>query len=70
MVDADVLIDDKPENVMEWSKKEKIAILFDQPWNQSIVGCPRPCVWASATDGHIYRAKGWGEVADVIRDQG
>jgi len=34
LVGADILIDDKPENVEEWESAGRAALLFDQPWNQ------------------------------------
>jgi len=34
-VPADLLIDDKPENIREWMTEGGSGFLFDQPWNQS-----------------------------------
>jgi 5'(3')-deoxyribonucleotidase len=53
-VDADVLVDDRTENVMEWSLSGRRAVLFDRPWNTGL----------RATN--VYRARGWEEVTDAI----
>lgn len=56
-VDADVLIDDKPENVIEWCATGRKAILFSQPWNRDMevpVGC--------------RVADGWEEVVTAIKE--
>lgn len=45
---ADVLIDDKAENVLDWAEDGRSAILFDQPWNRGLVASPR-----------IQRVFGW-----------
>ena len=54
-VDAEILIDDKTENVVDWAKTGRTAILFDAPYNQSfdVVG--------------VIRAKGWKEVVASVR---
>jgi 5'(3')-deoxyribonucleotidase len=56
-VSGAVLIDDKIENCLEWQAENPygLAILFDQPWNQS-------------DNDDLVRAHGWGEtVALVVR---
>jgi len=59
---ADILIDDKPENTIEWAREGRIAYLFDRPWNQEV----RP-------QAGIFRCKDWQdvvhktEVFDAIR---
>lgn len=56
MVDADILIDDKPDNIFEWVMHARYAILFDREWNQQAqVG---------------MRAKGWNEVVEYVEEIG
>jgi len=55
-VEADVLIDDKPENCMDWPRR---SLLFDQPWNQDFVS-----LRASST----RRVYGWEEVPSALRN--
>lgn len=33
--DADILVDDKPQNVAEWIETGRQAVTFGQPWNDS-----------------------------------
>lgn len=47
-ISADILIDDKAENVLDWAEDGRGAILFDQPWNCSLAASPR-----------IQRVFGW-----------
>jgi 5'(3')-deoxyribonucleotidase len=60
--DADVLVDDKPSNVLDWLKSDKHreAILFDQPWNRSVD------VLAPVAGGRLWRAKNWEDVLRII----
>jgi len=58
-VAADLIIDDKWENVREWAQRDRHAILFDRPWNQDHYD----------TD-QITRAFGWGKVVDAVQDVG
>ena len=53
-VEADVLIDDKIENVREWAQTGRQAILFDAPYNRNfdVTG--------------VARANGWKEVVRVV----
>lgn len=57
--DADLLIDDKDENVKGWvmSRRERIGIVFDQPWNR-----------APAVEGNVrtYRAHDWSDVHQLV----
>ena len=48
--DVDVLIDDAPHHTMDFAKKGKFTILFDQPWNQ---GVEHP---------NILRIKSWDDL--------
>lgn len=52
---ADILIDDKDQNVIEWAKSGRIAVLFDQPWNRQMELRPK-----------IIRAGGWPAVVDIV----
>ena len=36
--DANILIDDKVENLMSWTAAGKLAICFTQPWNKEWIG--------------------------------
>ena len=47
-VEADVLVDDKLENIKDWTDHGRQAILFDRRWNRGVTG--------------VRRAKGWGGV--------
>lgn len=38
IVDGNILIDDEPSNLQEWSKKRKTAICFDRAWNKDWKG--------------------------------
>lgn len=52
MVEADILIDDKPENIDEWVNHARYAVMLDQPWNQHA--------------NVALRAKGWHEVVAYV----
>lgn len=56
--DADVLIDDRVQNVEQWVKSDdsRTAILFGQPWNQDWDPQPR-----------IIRASGWQATLEAVR---
>ncbi len=57
-VDAQILVDDKPENILEWAdrKPNGLAICFDQPWNQNV-----------QEGGAVVRCWGWEDVVDSVR---
>jgi len=42
-IPGDVFVDDKPDNVEKWKKAhpEKLAIIFDAPWNRDYHGATR-----------------------------
>lgn len=54
--DVDVLVDDAPHHIEAFAKKNKWAIIFDQPWNryEEFPGFP------------VLRAKNWQEVLDNL----
>jgi len=58
--DADVLVDDKPDNVLGWAKsgKDRLAILFDQPWNQDM---------NTQEQENTLRAYTWQDVVRIVR---
>lgn len=58
-VRADILIDDKPENCLEWAESEEhgVAVLFDRPWNQDM----------DAMSLKLTRAKGWPETVRRVK---
>lgn len=52
---ADILVDDKPENVLQWFDAGRSAIIFDRPYNRGLVGV-----------GRLRRAMDWKEVPDLV----
>lgn len=54
-VNASVLIDDKPENIVEWVETGRQALLFDQPWN-----------WSTGPIGGARRCRGWREIVECL----
>lgn len=54
---ADVLIDDKPQNIEDFVATGRRAILFNAPHNKSHKGVPG-----------ARRAEGWQEVLDIIEE--
>lgn len=61
-VTADLLVDDRPENVVEFVRSKRRAILFVQPWNEDFAS-----TWAHGR-GPIYPARGWQEVVNRVRE--
>lgn len=57
VVRADVLIDDKVSNILEWPKR---GLLFDQPWNRP------PLPWWDEL--RMRRVSGWKGVLDAVRN--
>lgn len=58
---GDILIDDYPGNVLEFSAKGRLGILFEQPWNEY-----DPLIESAIAQGRIIRAHGWIEVVEII----
>lgn len=57
--DGDVLVDDRPENCLEWAATGRLAILFSRPDNLDYARFePLP--------DHIVRAHGWSSVLRTI----
>ena len=54
--DAAILIDDKPQNCIDFAATGRLAILFDRPHNLGYNQLP----------GGIQRAVGWKEVLEII----
>ena len=57
-IKADILIDDKPENVDDWVNGVK-ALLFDRSWNQEY-----------SDNTWVKRVFGWKGVIDAVRSEG
>jgi 5'(3')-deoxyribonucleotidase len=57
LTDADVLVDDKWENCLEWVKDGRPSLLFSQPHNAS---------YGDATPDGMTRVKDWLSVLDVF----
>lgn len=56
LIDGDVLIDDKPENILEWARRHwpRPALLWDALYNQAV-------------DNEMWvRVYGWSEVLDKL----
>lgn len=63
LVRGDVMIDDKPENLYDWSNKVKgLSILIDAPYNQ-LIKSPNP----GFEDKALVRAKTWDEVILYVK---
>lgn len=56
MITADVLIDDNPQNIIEFARKGRIGILFLQPWNSS----------NKIVSRRAYVARGWSMVYELL----
>ncbi len=55
-VRADILIDDKPENCIEWrGTKREPSILWDAPYNQEVA------------EAGVLRARTWKDVVEIVR---
>jgi uncharacterized HAD superfamily protein len=62
-IEADVLIDDKPENVMAWAQMMgRTGFLFSRAWNIAIPDHLLKDWFRVVEDGHIIRVHGWSEV--------
>lgn len=60
-VNVDVLIDDNPNNIEEFTSNSGAGILFSQPWNKSLATDTLP------DHPRVYRAANWQEVCSIIR---
>lgn len=56
--EAEILVDDKPENVEDWTRFHRHGILYDQPWNRSVEASP---------ERRIYRATSWDSVVSLAK---
>jgi hypothetical protein len=59
-IDGDLLIDDKPENIVQWSMSGRKAILFDRAWNKG------HSLWNLG--GQWWRREDWEGVVDLVAD--
>jgi hypothetical protein len=55
-LDYDVFIDDSPHNIVDITSKGKHALLYDQPWNQSV------------NNSNVVRIKRLEEAVNVLTD--
>lgn len=60
-VDVNILIDDRLENVKDFAERDKVAILFSQPWNQH-----RSHIHHLINGKKILAAKGWRHVVEIV----
>lgn len=58
VVDADILVDDKPQNLVEWKDEGRIALQYARKWNRSFF------------DADIDWCDGWSDVPKVLRERG
>lgn len=58
-VQGDIFIDDRPLNVIEWASRNpnKLAILWDQPWNKDII----------LESGTGYRLNDWSQIINIVK---
>lgn len=61
-VKVDVLVDDFPQNIIDFASKDRLGLLFAQPWNR----VPRNEL--SGVSGTAKRVHGWTEVLRQIAD--
>lgn len=61
-VDIDILIDDKIEYVAEFASKERLGVLFSQPWNTD-----RQRIKHLVDSGKVIVHSEWKEVARAIK---
>ena len=57
LIEADILIDDKPSNLFDWHEKRGTCIRYVQPWNEREDYSAYP---------RIIPARGWEEVVQVV----
>lgn len=61
-IDADLLVDDRAETVRKWvDNKHRKAILFDRPWNRSLLDEVPSAFWSWA-----HRAENWKQVVRIV----
>lgn len=61
-IDADLLIDDRAETVRKWvDNKRRKAILFEYPWNRSLVDEVPSTFWSWA-----HRARTWKQIIKIV----
>ena len=56
-LDYDVVVDDSPIQVMEIANLDKVALVYDQPWNSHII-----------SRNNLIRIKNFTEVISYIKD--
>lgn len=63
-VEADVLVDDYPNNVEEFVRQGRKAILFRQPWNAGFAQT------AASRGSNLWVARSWSEVEAALKKMG
>jgi 5'(3')-deoxyribonucleotidase len=59
LVPADILVDDKRENLLEWAADGRTAIRFSRPWNNGF----------GYEGTGIIPARDWKEVVEIVRER-
>lgn len=57
LIDADIIIDDNPISVVEFSRSGRPGLLFDQPWN-----------WEFEASPPITRVHSWDDIILFLKD--
>jgi 5'(3')-deoxyribonucleotidase len=60
-LDYDIFIDDSPDDALEFGKRKKVCLLYDQPWNQ-----PNETQYLYKEYSTIFRIKKLEEALDFI----
>lgn len=64
LIRGDILIDDKPSNIVNWNKTiysefpDKYGILLNQPWNKDFISGPK--------EPFLLRAKNWSDILRIL----
>lgn len=65
-VGADILIDDNIGNAYKFAENGKTAILFDQPWNKSLVIEKKKDLWPEFYNRSIVRMYDWYQITNNL----
>lgn len=58
-LEAEILVDDNPDNVINFATKQRSGVLFTQPWNES---------FQKPESHRLFRARDWSAVLEIIRE--
>jgi len=61
-INADILIDDKPETIAKWAKSGREAMFIDWPYNKHLGSC------GFAAQDWTNTKKAWGQIVDYIAE--